>query len=972
MRTKFSSSPSLPSEARYMISKADFKKISDWLWEIPKSFRPDMRVPARAYVSEKMLEESSKDKSLEQLVNISTLPGIQKYALAMPDMHEGYASPIGGVAAIRISDGIISPGMCGYDINCGMKLLKSEYSEREIKPYLDKLATEIQKEVPSGLGRGRQIKLSISEIDKILEGGVPYLVKKGYGEKEDIENCEANGCLDWADATAVSNYAKNRGRDQVGTLGSGNHFLEVQKVIEIFNEEVAKAFGLFKDQIIIMIHCLPGNAKILTQNGYRIKIEDLKKKWREIRASCFNTKTHRIENTKLIKFIKAKPYNKIFRVTTSTGREITATEDHPLLTPIGLKTINEIKIKEKVAIAPFEGVDYKEPNDEIIVNEKDIKKIGGTKKAITKLKKKGLLPLRYNSPCLPTLTKLLGFLTGDGWLGKVKEKNRERLWLKFIGNPEDLKEIRQDIEKLGYKGSKIYKLYTESKVTDNKGKKRIIKGTSYQLVTYSIALPLLFRSLGAPFGHKSRVKFGVPKWLFKAPLWIKRLYLAGYFGAEMRKPDQWKRETYRFQNPTVSLNKVKRLKANGYKFLKDIEALLEEFEVKSTKILVRNSWISNKGAKSVKIILRISSKEQNLINLWSKIGYEYNKKRSTLAAQAVQYLHLKNNLLEKEAIITNKPKARLFVTNFLSRATACLPFPEFVATYKLNPPSQIIWDIVEKKEEIKNFKGYVYDFKVEHEDHNFIADNFIVGNCGSRGLGHQVCTDYLRTMIPAMQRYGIKVPDREFACVPFNSSEGQRYFAAMASAANYAWANRQMIAHFVRKAWSSVLGEKASSLTPLYDVAHNIIKKEKYIIDGKETEVAVHRKGATRAFPAGHPEIPEKYKETGQPVIIPGSMGTASYVLVGTKEGEEAFFSTCHGAGRTMSRHEAMRRVSGQEVVNNLESKGIIVRCRSLRGIAEEAPMAYKDVDDVVNVVHNAGLSKKVAKLVPLAVIKGE
>jgi tRNA-splicing ligase RtcB len=227
-------------------------------------------------------------------------------------------------------------------------------------------------------------------------------------------------------------------------------------------------------------------------------------------------------------------------------------------------------------------------------------------------------------------------------------------------------------------------------------------------------------------------------------------------------------------------------------------------------------------------------------------------------------------------------------------------------------------------------------------------------------------------MIPAMQRYRIKVPDREFACVPFNSSEGQRYFAAMASAANYAWANRQMIAHFVRKAWNSVLGEKASSLTPFYDVAHNIIKKEKYIIDGKETEVAVHRKGATRAFPPGHPEIPEKYKETGQPIIIPGSMGTASYVLVGTKEGEEAFFSTCHGAGRTMSRHEAMRRVSGQEVVNKLESKGIIVKCYSMRGIAEETPIAYKNIDDVVEVVHNAGLSKKVAKLVPLAVIKGE
>jgi tRNA-splicing ligase RtcB len=445
-----------------------------------------------------MLEESFKDKSLEQLVNISTLPGIQKYALAMPDMHEGYASCIGGVAAISTFDGVISPGVCGYDINCGMKLLKSEYSETEIKPHLDKLATEIQKEVPSGLGKGRQIKLSIGEIDKILEGGVSYLVEKGYGEKEDIENCEANGRLDWADATAVSNYAKNRGRDQVGTLGSGNHFLELQKVVEIFNEKVADVFGLFKDQIVIMIHC------------------------------------------------------------------------------------------------------------------------------------------------------------------------------------------------------------------------------------------------------------------------------------------------------------------------------------------------------------------------------------------------------------------------------------------------------------------------------------------GSRGLGHQVCTDYLRTMIPAMQRYKIKVPDREFACVPFNSPEGQRYFSAMASAANYAWANRQMIAHFIRKDWKDVLGEKASPLVALYDVAHNIIKKETYLINGKETEVAVHRKGATRAFPPGHSEIPEKYRKVGQPVLIPGSMGTASYVLVGTKEGEEAFFSTCHGAGRTMSRHEAMRRVSGQEVVNRLESKGIIVKCWSERGIAEEAPQAYKNIEDVVEVVHNAGLSKKVAKLIPLAVIKGE
>lgn len=482
-----------------MISKNNFIKINNNLWEIPKGFREDMQVPARVYASEKMLENILRDRSAEQLINVATLPGIQKYALAMPDIHEGYASPIGGVAAIRISDGVIAPGMQGYDINCGVRLLKSKFSEKEIKPYLENLAAQIQKEVPSGLGKGRKIKLSTAQIDKILEGGAQKLVENGYGEKEDIENCEAKGKLEWANASAVSSRAKDRGKDQVGTLGSGNHFLEVQKVEEIFDEEAAKIFGLFKEQIIIMIHS------------------------------------------------------------------------------------------------------------------------------------------------------------------------------------------------------------------------------------------------------------------------------------------------------------------------------------------------------------------------------------------------------------------------------------------------------------------------------------------GSRGLGHQVCTDYLREFIPLMEgKYKIRVPDKEFACVPFNSKEGQRCFAASAAAANFAWANRQMIAYFVRKAWQETLGEKSGKLTTLYDLAHNIIKKEKYIIEEKETDVIVHRKGATRAFPPGHLEIPEKYRSLGQPVLIPGSMGTASYALVGQETAKEAFYSTCHGAGRVMSRHAATKTVSGQQIVKDLESKGIIVKCQSFRGIAEEAPLAYKNVDEVVEVVHSAGLSRKVAKLVPLAVIKGE
>jgi len=193
----------------------------------------------------------------------------------------------------------------------------------------------------------------------------------------------------------------------------------------------------------------------------------------------------------------------------------------------------------------------------------------------------------------------------------------------------------------------------------------------------------------------------------------------------------------------------------------------------------------------------------------------------------------------------------------------------------------------------------------------------------------------------------------------------------MASAANYAWANRHMITHYIRKVWREILGEK-EKLELLYDVAHNIIKKEKHKIDGKDTEVIVHRKGATRAFPPNHPEIPEKYKEVGQPVFLPGTMGTASYVCAGTEKSAEAWYTVAHGAGRAMSRHAATRTISGQEVINELNQKGIIIKCRSMKGIAEEAPLAYKNIDNVVEVVHSAGLSKKVVKLVPLAVVKGE
>ncbi|HDM32087.1 MAG TPA: RtcB family protein [bacterium] len=265
----------------------------------------------------------------------------------------------------------------------------------------------------------------------------------------------------------------------------------------------------------------------------------------------------------------------------------------------------------------------------------------------------------------------------------------------------------------------------------------------------------------------------------------------------------------------------------------------------------------------------------------------------------------------------------------------------------------------------------IFDEKVAKIFGLFKNQVVIMIHTGSRGLGHQNCTDYLRVLMPIYSKYGIKLPDRELCCVPFNSPEGKRFFKAMSAACNFAWANRHMIAHYARKAWEKVFG-KGAKLKLLYDVAHNIAKIEEHEVDGKKMKLIVHRKGATRAFPPGHPELPEKYKETGQPVLIPGSMGTASYVLVGTEKSKEAWHTVCHGAGRTMSRRKAIRTISGHQVVRDLGKRGIIVKCWSMRGIAEEAPQAYKNVDEVVEVVDKANLAKKVVKLIPLAVIKGE
>jgi tRNA-splicing ligase RtcB len=476
-------------------------KIDDYRWEIPQSYKKGMRVPGLIYADEGMLVHITEEEAMEQVANVAFLPGIVSRSLAMPDIHWGYGFPIGGVAATRVSDGVISPGGVGFDINCGVRLLRTNLTEEQVAPRIEQLVNALYSNVPSGVGSQGKLRLKEREVDEVLRKGSRWAVERGYGDGRDLEVTEEGGSMKGADQGRVSSKAKQRGGPQLGTLGAGNHFIEVGIVDEIYEPSTASVMGIdHAGQVTLMIHT------------------------------------------------------------------------------------------------------------------------------------------------------------------------------------------------------------------------------------------------------------------------------------------------------------------------------------------------------------------------------------------------------------------------------------------------------------------------------------------GSRGLGHQVCDDNVKAMGAAVAKYGIELPDRQLACAPVRSPEGQSYFAAMAAAANYAWAYRQCITHWARESFMQVfgMGPRDLGMEMIYDVTHNIAKMERYEVDGRKTELCVHRKGATRAFPAGNTDVPAIYAGIGQPVLIPGDMGRYSYVLVGTELAmRETFGSTCHGAGRVQSRSAAKRSLRGTDVAQRLARKGITVRAGSMASLAEEASEAYKDVAQVVEVAHRAGISRKVAKLRPVGVVKG-
>ncbi|MDP2909198.1 MAG: RtcB family protein [Nanoarchaeota archaeon] len=834
------------------------------------------------------------------------------------------------------------------------------------------------------------------------------------------------------------------------------------------------------------------DSRVLDAFGTVRKIKDFEKTFNKDSIKCVNP-TKKVKNTNILLFMKKK-VSGLYKVKTSSSYEVTATEDHPFFTKSGMTELKYLKPGDSIAIYPFKGISYEEPGKKSLVEEESIKSLNLTKTSelqiIKTLKSKKLLPLKTNNPKLPYLLKLFGFIIGDGTIYFTKTKGT--IW--FYGKKDDLELIREDIKRLGFKPSRVYQRNRDHKIK-TQYKQYNFNRTEYSFKTTSTSLARLLELLNIPIGNKCNQDYSIPQWILGLKKWQKRLFLAALFGAELSSPSTMTNHNYNFYCPVLSLNKSDKNIQSGIRFLEQIRQLLKEFSIKSKIIKQRRDKVNEKISNRLR--LAIYQKSDNLIKLWSTVGYEYNKEKTVLANLATFWLENKKRFLKKNRLpnIRIGQQRGLFFYDFVS----------FVKNSRIE--SGIVWDTIENKKELP-YDDYVYDFTVESDHHNFIANNFIVSNCGvrllrtdftekdvhekrvqlleelfkevpsgvgkggitklsrnilkevlekgsewaqeqgygskedlkkteengrikeadqskvseralsrgipqlgtlgagnhflelqkvdkiydekiakifgiekegqvtvmihcgSRGLGHQVASDYIQSM---EQKYGYAhLADRELINAPISSDMGKDYYAAMCCAINYAFANRQMITHWTRDVFQKVIGT-SEGMKLVYDVCHNVAKFEEHMIEGEKRKVCVHRKGATRSFGPERKEVPEIYRDIGQPVLIPGSMGTASYLLVGTKKAEEiSFGSTAHGAGRVMSRHEALRNWRGEQIKTSLkQQKDIELKAASWQGLAEEAPGAYKDIDEVVRVSHGIGIGNMVCRLVPLAVMKG-
>jgi len=940
------------------------RRIDEVRWEIPKEYRPYMAVPARIYADEGMLREMGKDLTLEQAANVASLRGIYKYSITLPDGHQGYGFPIGGVAATDAETGVISPGGVGYDINC--------------LPGKTKVLTPLGYRLDlEKISPGDQVTVLNQHHAKPTE--TVLVLRRGERILKRIRTSAGFELVSTADHPVLT----RKGMKEVGRLSVGEEVglhpfegveFEEPQEFEILPEGSfrGRIAGELKRRGLLPLTSknrkLPYLLKILgyllgdgTVCGKEVRFygrpEDLEDIRRDLLVLGYRSRKYERRREHLLRGYRFTTNEASLRVSARSLAELLWALGYPR----GKKTAADLLLPrwllrlprwlKRLFLASYFGAEMSKPKApngyHFYMPEVKLAREKGRKKNA----------LRF-------LRQLQGMLEEFGVSSTVSvaEETGDRTTLRLL---------------IGERPENLINLWSKVGYEYNRRRREL----SLAAVVYLRMKLALARERARARGEIRRERGrSQPEELLEryGGLVNRRFIERSLYGESegVRVPRDFMRfEEFvrRFSEGEVVYDRIVGIEEVEHEGpVYDLTVADEHHNFVADGFVV-----SNCGVRLLRTDLR---KEEVMPRLKDLVETLFRNVPSGLGSTG----HVRLTPSELDQVLERG--ARWAVEKGFGweedlerlEEGGCMEgadpgkvsgeakrrgFPQLGSLGSGNHFLEV--QVVDR----------IYDgevarrFGIEEE-----GQVTVMVHTGSRGLGHQVCSDYLRTMERAVRQYRLELPDRELVSVPFTSPEGQAYFSAMKCAANYAWANRQMITHWIRQSFEQVFrrGADALGLRVIYDVAHNIAKLEEHRVNGERRKVVVHRKGATRAFPPGHPQVPSPYREAGQPVIIPGDMGTASYLLVGTERAmEESFGSTAHGAGRHLSRTAALKQFRGEEIRGKLGERGIYVRAAKLSVIAEEAPEAYKDIDRVVEVTHRAGLSLKVARLTPLGVAKG-
>ncbi|MBI3292663.1 MAG: RtcB family protein [Elusimicrobia bacterium] len=997
------------------MAELTFKKIDDYRWEIPKTGA--MRVPGLIYAAEHMLSKIQREKAMEQVANVATLPGIVGYSLAMPDIHWGYGFAVGGVAATNVSDGVISPGGIGFDISCLSGHTRVLHSLGYTRPIA---SLEHPEEDASGGTKNRSVSTLDTRCDLPVAADVRGFLKR-FSAKPVYQITTRTGQV--IQATSDHPFFTPDGmvaveRLRVGDLVAWCPFSGVPytkpsdeiiltedtiwRVLQRLNKgsrgnAAAQIMNQFRTRDLLPLrysspqlpwllklmgyHFGDGTMFFLHQEGKGIAWffgapSDLGKIQEDVARVGFTCSRiyHRARDHRI-----STHYDTICFSTTEYSCRVSSTAFIVLMaalgTPIGNKANQIYHIppwifrappwQQRLFLSGFLGAELSTPK---AMSEHNF-----------------YCPVVSVSKRLPHLPNAVAFLEGvatllqgfgvdtqaisrvhDDYHG-VRGEVSGRVRLILSSRPESLVNLYTRVgfsynQKRQYWGNVCAHYLQEKRLVVEQrnqiasealalrqrhgwGAKRI------QAVLQPTSVGLRFIERSIYEGRKTSPRIGCSGETFAS---FARRVTAGLGESGIVWEEIIGKEAIPWVGPVYDLT----------------------VDHPSHNFIANGFVVSNCGVRLLRTDLQKKTIEGKIPRL---IDALFQQVPSGVGATG------KVNLSKEEVKQVFKKGARWALEHGFGdpedaeaiEDQGCLPQAD---------PSVTSQRAVERGREQLGTLGsgnhfleiqvvdQVFDEQVATAFGLFLDQIVVMVHTGSRGPGYQICEDFLRVMEQASRRYGFSLPDRQLACAPLSSQEGQDYFAAMCAGGNYARANRQVITHWVRETFMRTLemSPKDLGMAVVYDVAHNVGKIEEHEFQGKRVKVCVHRKGATRAFPAGHPDLPEKYRAVGQPVLVPGSMGTYSYVLVGTERAmRETFGTTCHGAGRMMSRSQALKQVHGRDLQKQLEEQGILVRTDSYKGLAEEAPFAYKDVSEVVEVCHQAGISKKVARVRPLGVVKG-